>query len=77
MTDVKYSIQNSKSNECQAEACDLQACLKKNTYNPSKCDIQLRKLYECCGRMYDRTKDGESTACPIPSVVRRWLKLHP
>jgi hypothetical protein len=59
-------------------ACDLQACLGKNTYDPSKCDAQLRKLYECCGSMYDRTNGkGESTACPIPSVVRRWLKSHP
>ncbi|KAF9784034.1 hypothetical protein BJ322DRAFT_891074 [Thelephora terrestris] len=63
-----------KPNECQAEACDLQACLGKNTYDPSKCDAQLRKLYECCGNMYDRTNGkGESTACPIPSVVRSTL----
>lgn len=58
-------------------ACNLQGCLNKNTYSPSKCDTQFRKLYECCGQMYDRTGDkGESTACPLPRVVRRWLKSH-
>ncbi|RDB20775.1 Cx9C motif-containing protein 4, mitochondrial [Hypsizygus marmoreus] len=73
----------SKQQACQAEACELQACLNKNTYAPEKCDDQLRKLYECCQRMYDsKTGDAanggnESTACPMPSVVKRWLKDHP
>ncbi|KZV82882.1 DUF1903-domain-containing protein [Exidia glandulosa HHB12029] len=63
---------------CQAQACDLQACLNKNTYNPERCDAQMFKLYECCAKMYDsKGKDAESTACPIESVTRRWLKNHP
>ncbi|EJD47044.1 DUF1903-domain-containing protein [Auricularia subglabra TFB-10046 SS5] len=67
-----------KEPQCQAQACDLQGCLNKNTYNPERCDAQMRKLYECCARMYDRNgTSAESTACPIESVVRRWLKNHP
>ncbi|EIN06391.1 hypothetical protein PUNSTDRAFT_72306 [Punctularia strigosozonata HHB-11173 SS5] len=58
-------------------ACTLQTCLNKNTYQPEKCDAQLRELYTCCQRFYEATGDkGESTACPMPSVVRRWLKNH-
>ncbi|KZT03891.1 uncharacterized protein LAESUDRAFT_728573 [Laetiporus sulphureus 93-53] len=56
-------------------ACELQACLNRNTYSPDKCHEYLRKLYECRQSMYERTEGkGESTACPKPSVVRRWLK---
>ncbi|KZT04696.1 uncharacterized protein LAESUDRAFT_682572 [Laetiporus sulphureus 93-53] len=67
----------SSEQACQAEACELQACLTRNTYSPDKCDVCLRKLYKCCQSMYERTEGtGESTACPKPSVVRRWLKNH-
>ncbi|KAI0732498.1 hypothetical protein C8Q72DRAFT_118366 [Fomitopsis betulina] len=62
---------------CQAEACELQTCLNKNTYKPGKCNEHLRKLYQCCQTLYAQTSDrGESTACPMPNVVRRWLKNH-
>ncbi|EIW54092.1 uncharacterized protein TRAVEDRAFT_132725, partial [Trametes versicolor FP-101664 SS1] len=58
-------------------ACALQSCLNKNTYSPDKCEAHLRKLYRCCWDMYKRTDaQGESTACPMPKVVRRWLKDH-
>ncbi|KAA1476463.1 DUF1903-domain-containing protein [Dentipellis sp. KUC8613] len=63
---------------CQAEACALQDCLSRHTYTPDKCETLMRKLYNCCDEMYRKTDDGgESTACPMPSVVRRWLKTHP
>ncbi|TFK33539.1 DUF1903-domain-containing protein [Crucibulum laeve] len=63
---------------CQAEACDLQACLGKNTYKPERCDQHVRNLYKCCQKMYDATEGkGESTACPMPNVVQRWMKDHP
>ncbi|KAF5371671.1 hypothetical protein D9758_003535 [Tetrapyrgos nigripes] len=70
--------QDFKDPPCQAQACDLQACLNKNTYKPEKCDQHLRNLYLCCQRMYQESSDGkvESTACPIPNVVERWLKDH-
>ena len=59
------------------QACDLQACLNKYTYTPEKCDDHLRKLYECCLKMYERNDGGgESTACPLPEVVKRWMKDH-
>ncbi|KAH9922571.1 hypothetical protein B0H21DRAFT_662129, partial [Amylocystis lapponica] len=58
-------------------ACTLQTCLNKNTYSPDKCDEHLRALYRCCRGMYEQTDGkGESTACPMPSVVQRWLKNH-
>ncbi|KAG2015052.1 hypothetical protein CC2G_008358 [Coprinopsis cinerea AmutBmut pab1-1] len=67
-----------QENACQTEACQLHACLNKHTYSPEKCDQQLRRLYECCQQFYDKTSNqGESTACPMPSVVKRWLKDHP
>lgn len=63
---------------CQAQACELQSCLNKNTYTPEKCEKHMRELYLCCDSMYKATQDkGESSACPMPSVVRRWLKNHP
>ncbi|KAJ7073150.1 hypothetical protein C8F01DRAFT_1106286 [Mycena amicta] len=75
------------SQDCQEEACALQACLNKNTYKPEKCDHYLRELYLCCQKMYESaasntqgaagTSGKESTACPMESVVKRWLKDHP
>ncbi|KDQ56338.1 hypothetical protein JAAARDRAFT_132420, partial [Jaapia argillacea MUCL 33604] len=59
-------------------ACELQSCLNKNTYKPDKCDKYMRNLYECCQALYEREGEkAESTACPMPGVVRRWLKNHP
>lgn len=62
-----------------SSACSLQLCLNKNTYAPEKCDSQLRNLYECCDSIKSVSGEGDSgsTACPKPSVVKRWLKNHP
>ncbi|KAJ6626714.1 hypothetical protein B0H10DRAFT_1998256 [Mycena sp. CBHHK59/15] len=66
------------SEACQTEACALQTCLNKNTYKPEKCDERLRGLYMCCQKMHkDAGENAESTACPMPSVVKRWIKDHP
>ncbi|KAJ7181312.1 hypothetical protein C8R43DRAFT_269211 [Mycena crocata] len=69
------------SEACQAEACALQTCLNKNTYKPEKCDERLRELYQCCQNMYEKSggekSEATSTACPMPSVVKRWMKDHP
>ncbi|KAJ7648116.1 DUF1903-domain-containing protein [Roridomyces roridus] len=65
------------SEPCQAEACSLQTCLNKNTYKPEKCNERLRALYQCCQGMYDNNSDATSTACPMASVVKRWMKDHP
>ncbi|KAJ7469336.1 hypothetical protein B0H11DRAFT_1393667 [Mycena galericulata] len=71
----------SDSEACQAEACALQTCLNKNTYKPEKCDERLRALYQCCQNMYDsaggEASGATSTACPMESVVKRWVKDHP
>ncbi|KAJ8586440.1 hypothetical protein M405DRAFT_743598, partial [Rhizopogon salebrosus TDB-379] len=60
-------------------ACALQTCLSANTYSPERCDAHLKRLYQCCFKLYEeRDRDtDESTACPMPSVVERWLKNHP
>ncbi|KAF9041805.1 hypothetical protein BDZ89DRAFT_944548, partial [Hymenopellis radicata] len=59
-------------------ACNLHDCLNKHTYSPDKCDHLLRELYLCCQQFYDQTNNqGESTACPMPRVVKRWLTDHP
>ncbi|KAG8696418.1 hypothetical protein FRC08_007158 [Ceratobasidium sp. 394] len=56
----------------------LKGCLNKNTYSPEKCDAQLRSLYECCAAMYEKSgENAESSACPIPRIVTRWLKNRP
>ncbi|EED85289.1 predicted protein, partial [Postia placenta Mad-698-R] len=53
-------------------ACTLQSCLNKNTYSPEKCDQHLRTLYKCCQSMYKQTEGkGDSSACPMPNVVKR------
>ncbi|TFK25388.1 hypothetical protein FA15DRAFT_617920 [Coprinopsis marcescibilis] len=66
-------------NACQSEACALQTCLNKYTYTPERCHINMRKLYQCCQQFYQTqsTQDkAESTACPLPHVVNRWLDEH-
>ncbi|KAJ3983931.1 DUF1903-domain-containing protein [Lentinula detonsa] len=65
-----------ESPPCQAQACDLQDCLGRNTYHPEKCNNILRQLYECCQQMYKANPQSESSACPIPNVVDRWMKDH-
>ncbi|KAG2067880.1 hypothetical protein BDR04DRAFT_1211383 [Suillus decipiens] len=75
------------------QACALQACLSANTYSPERCHTHLKRLYQCCSKLYhDRTENNGtehvngsqpsdqeniSTACPMSSVVERWLKKHP
>ncbi|KAJ7167901.1 hypothetical protein C8R46DRAFT_898828, partial [Mycena filopes] len=61
----------------QFAACALQTCLNKNTYQPVKCDEQLRALYMCCQKMYAEDGKARSTACPMESVVKRWIRDHP
>lgn len=59
-------------------ACALQNCLSSNTYNQEKCDKFMRELYRCCDEMYKQEgRNAESTACPMQSVVERWLRKHP
>ncbi|KAJ4488370.1 hypothetical protein J3R30DRAFT_925487 [Lentinula aciculospora] len=72
-----FEIQSSNSPSCQSQACDLHDCLGRNTYHPEKCDRILRQLYECCQEMYKANPKSESSACPIPPVVDRWMKDHP
>ncbi|KAI6029406.1 DUF1903-domain-containing protein [Pisolithus microcarpus] len=67
----------SRQNRCQAEACALHDCLSVYTYSPEKCDKFVKALHLCCYEMYKKDgKDASSTACPMQSVVERWLKRH-
>ncbi|KAG2136875.1 DUF1903-domain-containing protein [Suillus cothurnatus] len=75
---------------CQAEACALQSCLSANTYSPERCNAHLKRLYQCCSKLYHDNAENNvkervngsdqesiSTACPMQMVVERWLKNHP
>ncbi|KAG2362412.1 hypothetical protein BDR07DRAFT_1028914 [Suillus spraguei] len=86
-------MKQESSQSCQTEACALQACLSANTYSPERCHTHLKRLYQCCSKLYhdraqnngtghvngSQSSDQESisTACPMSSVVERWLKRHP
>ncbi|KIJ51243.1 hypothetical protein M422DRAFT_158399, partial [Sphaerobolus stellatus SS14] len=58
-------------------ACDLQACVNRNKYDPDRCEDLIRNLYACCSRMYSNHPNAESPACPIPGAIQRWLDRHP
>ncbi|KAG7567014.1 hypothetical protein FFLO_01273 [Filobasidium floriforme] len=73
---------------CQDEACAIQTCLSRTSYNEQKCQYAIDALYRCCASFYDRANAGKyenlggirregvkkSTACPLESVVRRTVK---
>ncbi|KAI5993708.1 DUF1903-domain-containing protein [Pisolithus orientalis] len=66
-----------KVRSCHAEARTLGSCLDANAYHPDKCDKFVKALYLCCDEMYKKGGRGaESSACPMQSVVERWLKRH-
>ncbi|KAI6009869.1 hypothetical protein EDC04DRAFT_2581428 [Pisolithus marmoratus] len=66
-----------RSSGLLSAACALQNCLSVNTYSPDKCDKFVKALYLCCNEMYRRDgKDATSSACPMRSVVERWLRRH-
>ncbi|KAG0142754.1 hypothetical protein CROQUDRAFT_33958, partial [Cronartium quercuum f. sp. fusiforme G11] len=55
--------------------CKLQHCLNRYTYQPEKCDDQLKKLYESRRHTYENTgTDASSTACPSQKVVEAKLR---
>ncbi|KNA26093.1 hypothetical protein SOVF_000130 [Spinacia oleracea] len=41
---------------CKKQACDIQACLSKNNFNPQRCIDVILKLQKCCENCnYDST----------------------
>ncbi|OWT35719.1 hypothetical protein J008_06491 [Cryptococcus neoformans] len=69
----------SQSQDCQAEACEIQSCIQRNNYDESKCQSQIFALYKCCLNMYqttekEGTKPPESSACPLKEIVERRMK---
>ncbi|KAH9814064.1 hypothetical protein DFH28DRAFT_1083104 [Melampsora americana] len=60
---------------CQLEACQLQKCLNRYTYQPERCDELIKKLYKCCQMMYDENGDQiKSTACASKSKVKEKIE---
>lgn len=42
---------------CKKQACDIQACLSKNNFNPQRCVDVILKLQKCCQMCnYDSTQ---------------------
>ncbi|KAG0143571.1 hypothetical protein CROQUDRAFT_677805, partial [Cronartium quercuum f. sp. fusiforme G11] len=45
------------------------------TYQPEKCNDQLKRLYKCCCHTYENNgTDASSTACPSQKVVEAKLR---
>ncbi|AGO13000.1 AaceriAFL165Wp [[Ashbya] aceris (nom. inval.)] len=55
---------------CKAEACAIQACLKRNGYEEGRCAAAVDALYTCCAQFYEREgREARSACCPAPDVV--------
>lgn len=37
-----------KKDPCQKQACAIQYCLQRNSYQESKCQVELLALKDCC-----------------------------
>jgi len=60
---------------CHSRACAIQDCLSKNSYDESKCTVQVKALYECCRAFYDaHGDDAKSVSCPKANLLRLKLK---
>ncbi|KAL9935466.1 hypothetical protein V8E36_005814 [Tilletia maclaganii] len=65
----------SSSPACHPEACAIQSCLQKNSFQQEKCEHLVQELYRCCAQFYrEKGNEAESDSCPLPSVVERKLK---
>ncbi|AET37886.1 Cmc4p Ecym_2134 [Eremothecium cymbalariae DBVPG len=56
---------------CKAEACAIQACLKRHGYDEGRCVAAVNELYACCRRFYRGQRGGSSSCCPGAEVVER------
>lgn len=70
-----------KTQRADALACAIQNCLTKNNYSESKCNTQIKALYQCCTTMYARLeKEGKnkeedrSESCPLEHIVRKRME---
>ncbi|XP_039123886.1 cx9C motif-containing protein 4, mitochondrial [Dioscorea cayenensis subsp. rotundata] len=50
--------QKKNKEPCKKEACDIQACLTKNNFNPQRCLKVIELLQSCCEKC-----DYNSTHC--------------
>lgn len=51
------------SDPCKQEACDIQACLKRNHYQEAKCVEEIGKLKDCCRALFESGKSVQSDCC--------------
>ncbi|ODV57832.1 Cmc4p [Ascoidea rubescens DSM 1968] len=59
------------SDPCKPQACAIQDCLKRTSYNESKCTKLIDKLYSCCSKFYQENGDEAKTVCcPIPRLLK-------
>ncbi|EGD91695.2 uncharacterized protein TERG_07914 [Trichophyton rubrum CBS 118892] len=60
---------------CHPQACAIQACLTKNSYNEAKCRNQIIQLYKCCNALYtQKGEDAKTPSCPKSSLLKLKLK---
>ncbi|XP_051639257.1 cx9C motif-containing protein 4 isoform X2 [Manacus candei] len=54
-----HSLNMSKKDPCQKQACEIQKCLQANNYLESKCETVLQEMRKCCARY----SQGRSVCC--------------
>ncbi|XP_064525757.1 cx9C motif-containing protein 4 isoform X2 [Pseudopipra pipra] len=56
---VSSSLNMSKKDPCQKQACEIQKCLQANNYLESRCETVLQEMRKCCARY----SQGRSVCC--------------
>lgn len=56
-------IGHTPANLLLLEQCAIQACLRRNQYNESRCTEVIDALYDCCAAMYQRQGLAEKNVC--------------
>lgn len=50
--------------DCKKEACAIQACLKRRSFDAARCGDAVAALKACCGRL----EPGASVHCPADNA---------
>lgn len=68
------SFMSESDNPCQAQACDIQACIQRHQFQQDKCEHLVQKLYKCCANFYqERGRDARCVSCPRPDILDKKL----
>ena len=61
---------------CHPQACAIQACIQKNTFNQAKCEHLIDALYKCCSSFYASNPkyENQPDACPTPKETEGNMK---